>query len=103
MDGFAILKSLTLIAAVIAFVGGLGWLITQRELNMFVPWFWIALVVAIFAGVLWGAFSGDGMSCRNKATNMGLPYQYSTSSNCMVQDGGRWMPIDQVINNRPSS
>jgi hypothetical protein len=55
----------------------------------------IALVMGvIFTGVAWG----DRITCRNKATAMGLPYHWSLSSACLVKVNGRYYPIEQVQN-----
>jgi len=58
---------------------------------------------ALAVGAMWAAVAADGVSCKNNAAEMGLPFKYSFSTSCKVYDDGRGIPIDQLINNRESN
>jgi hypothetical protein len=104
MTGFTILRILTIVSGVL-FIGAVVIAVWR---DAYGEWGWIFLPVVsgavfLFVGLFWVANVQAGVTCRNTATQYGLPYQYSVSTPCLVFDDGRWIDIDKVVNNRESS
>ncbi len=109
MDGFDLIKGLTFLglAACIAFVGLYMWHTSKSSRNSynlspFGVLFWVFAGLTLTVGLAWATAAGEGVSCKNNAAQMGREYHYSMSTTCMVNDQGRWIPLDQVFNNQQS-
>jgi hypothetical protein len=103
MDGFWWLRTLCLggLLGGLACIGIAVWV--RREYEDPPAAFVIGIAMVILAavvGLTWGGFSMAGVGCKGKATQMGDEYHYGLSSGCLVNDDGRWIPVDQVFNNR---
>lgn len=55
----------------------------------------IGLLILLFAGVIWFGEIAQEQACEDTAEVMGVPWQWSTTTRCMVEvEPGTWIPLD---------
>jgi hypothetical protein len=109
MDGFVLLKMASVLLVFVSAGAGWWWLShgehptpKYADLRPSGVLFWITAGVWAIVVLVQIIIAGDGVACKNKARTMGLEYHYSISAACMVNDGGTWVPIEQVFTNHPT-
>lgn len=53
------------------------------------------LVVGVIA-IVTPAYYGARYSCKAKAEQMELPYEYGIGKGCFVRENNRWIPLEQI-------
>ena len=56
----------------------------------------VLLFVLVFGGLFGFAYFTNSAKCKNRATMMGLEYNYAMLQGCMVKVGDRWAPMSYI-------
>ena len=54
----------------------------------------IAIIATVYFVLFMIAFAIESMSCKAIGERMGVPYDYSLFSGCMIEVNGHWIPLE---------